>query len=79
MHSEFADMTVASDPLLRRVPNNASFIQILAEQAAEFVVRTVIITGIETDFVPNIVIFQDMMKKLPLFRSSMAARAIKTR
>jgi hypothetical protein len=78
LYSEVDDMAVAPDPLLLRVPNDAFSVQIFAEQAAEFVVRTMIVTGVETNLVPNIVILEDVMKKLPLLGSTMAARAIKS-
>lgn len=51
----------------------------LTKQTVELIVRTVVVPGIEPNIMLDIIVFEDVVKKLPLLGPSMATRAIKSR
>lgn len=51
----------------------------LTKQTAELVVRTMVIPGVEPNIMLDIIVFEDVVKKLPLLGPSIATRAIKSR
>lgn len=51
----------------------------LTEQTVELVVRTVVVPGVEPNIMLDIIVFEDVVKKLLLLGPSIATRAIKSR
>lgn len=79
MYDKVNDVAMAPDPLLLRVLTDAFSLQMLTEQTVELVVRTVVVPGVESNIMLDIIVFEDVVKKLPLLGPSMATRAIKSR
>lgn len=72
LNGEVDDMAMASNPLLLCLPADAFPPKMLAEQTAEPVIRAMVITGIEADLIPDVVVLEDVLEKLPLLSSAMA-------
>ena len=79
LYCKIDDVPMASNAVLPRIPTDVLVLQLFIQKTTQFVVGTVVVAGVETNLLPNVIIIQDKAKKLPLFSCAMATWALDTR
>ena len=70
--SKINHMPMTSNPLLSRILFNTFGPQMFGEKTTQFVVGTVVVTSVESDLLPDVIIFQDTTEEFPLFSCTVA-------